>query len=63
MDNPTRALVSALRERDKLRAALSASDRTLTAALRDWSSTRPGAVRGHATEAGARFLLRQAGLL
>lgn len=53
MDSPTHRLVATRRERD----------RRLAADLRVWAESRPGAVRGAVTEAGARFLLRQAGLL
>jgi len=63
MDNPTERLVATLRERDRLRQRLAGNDRQLAADLRVWAESRPGAVRGAATEPGARFLLRQAGLL
>lgn len=63
MDKQTQNLLAALRTRDKLRAALAESDRTLNDALRVWSDRRPGSRGGIATEAGARLILSQAGLL
>lgn len=63
MDAETRRLRKVLLERDRLRAKLQANDRELRPALDAWAGSRPDAVRGTATEAGARFLLGQAGLL
>lgn len=63
VDAETRNLRRVLRERDKLRARLLANDRELTRALQAWSDSRPGCRGGIATEAGARYLLGQAGLL
>lgn len=63
MDEPTRKLRHLLREREALRARLAASDRALQQALRAWSDRTPGHRGGIATEAGAGYLLRQAGLL
>lgn len=63
MDGPTERLVALLHERDTLRGALQANSQALRPALDEWAATRPGAVRGTATEPGARFLLGQAGVL
>ena len=63
LDRETRALRAVLRKRDKLRASLAVTDRDLRTALDAWCASRPGAVRGTATEAGARYLLGQSGLL
>lgn len=52
-----------LRERDRLRASLAATEKPLHAALDAWHASRPGNLRGKATEQGARFVLGQAGLL
>ncbi len=61
-DPETRRLVAALREADRLRAEIAAHTPELREALRAWSD-RPGQRGGVASEAGARYLLRQAGLL
>ncbi len=63
MDAETKNLRRVLRERERLRARLAASDRELTKALHRWSDSRPGCRGGVATEAGASFLLRQMGVL
>jgi hypothetical protein len=63
MDAPTRALRAVLLERDKLQVALHRNDLALRRSLDAWAASRPGASRGTATEAGARFLLEQAGVL
>ncbi len=63
MDAETKALQRVLSYRDNLRARMAASDRELTLALAAWSASRPGHVKGKTTEQGARFVLRQAGLL
>jgi hypothetical protein len=63
MDDATRKLRRLLVERQTLRARLAASDRALQDALRTWSDRTPGHRGGIATEAGAGYLLRQAGLL
>jgi hypothetical protein len=63
MDPQTKALRAVLLERDRLREKMRANDRALTAALHGWSNSRPGERGGVATEAGARFILRQCGLL
>lgn len=63
MDAHTEHLRDVLHERDRLRLAALANDRALTLALRNWSDTRPGQRGGIATEAGARFILGQAGIL
>lgn len=62
-DPETRVLVDTLRERDRLRADLAVNDAVLKHALAAWTASRPGYVHGVTTEAGARFLLGQAGLL
>ena len=66
MDRETRELRRILRERDRLRAKMHENDVALRPALRAWSDTRPDRTPtpcGVATEAGARLLLRQGGLL
>lgn len=63
MDKETRTLRAVLRERDRLRASLAATEKPLHAALDAWHASRPGNLRGKATEQGARFVLGQAGLL
>lgn len=63
IDEPTRDLVRVLRQRNDLRAALVENERMMRANLRKWSDTRPGCRGGIATEAGARSILSQTGLL
>lgn len=63
MDAETRTLCRVLREREALQAKLVVNDRALRTALRDWSDSRPGQRGGIATEAGARFILRQVGAI
>ena len=64
MDAETELLVVKLRKADQLRRDLAANDQALRAALAAWTETRPGhSRRGVTTEAGARFMLGQAGLL
>lgn len=63
MDAETRLLVAKLRQRDRLLRDLAANDKALRPALDAWTASRTGYVRGKTTEAGARFLLGQAGLL
>lgn len=63
MDPETKLLVATLRERDRLRNELAVNDAVLRHALKAWTESRPGHVHGVTTEAGARFLLGQAGLL
>ena len=61
MDNDP--LVRLLRQLDEARRRVATLERQLPAALLTWSESRPGASRGTATEAGARYILRNAGLL
>lgn len=63
MDETTVELVETLKERAMIREMLAASDARLKGALRAWSDARPGERGGIATEAGAGFILRRAGLL
>ncbi len=63
MDAETKRLCAVLRMRDRLRRQLQQSDKEMHAALDAWHETRPGHLRGKATEPGARYLLAQAGLL
>jgi len=61
--NETTELVGLLRERDRLKAELAANSRALKPTLAKWGASRPGAIRGATTEHGARFILRQGGVL
>lgn len=63
LDPQTEELRRVLLDRQELRARQAQSDRDLKEALLNWSRTRTGERGGIATEAGATFILRQAGLL
>lgn len=63
IDPETKELRRVLLERDRIQEKLRINGLELTAALHGWSDSRPGERGGVATEAGARFILRQCGLL
>lgn len=63
MDDETENLCRLLAYQDNLRERLRLNERNVRDALDAWHASRPGNGRGKATEAGARFVLRQAGLL
>lgn len=63
MDAETKTLCGLLRQRDRLKRQLAATDAPLNEALAAWGASRPGHVKGKTTETGARFVLGQAGLL
>ncbi len=63
MDAETETLRDVLRERERLRLELSQTYKPMHKALDAWVASRPDTTRGKATEAGATFLLRQAGIL
>ena len=64
MDRETHRLAQLLRKQDRIKREAALLDAALAVALRDWSDSRPDFVSGgQASNAGARFLLTQAGVL